>query len=81
MNIVRTIGDLNEARSQPWALVFPWVDWSIQGTHAEHTLRTFLGAWEAQIDGCTVAAYSVDLSSQAGEVWDATRAWLAAAPL
>ena len=78
MTVVESTGDWDEALAQSRALIFLWVDWSMQARFSELALRALLKLWDAEMVGCPVAVYRVNLSSQTGEVWQSVRAWLAA---
>jgi hypothetical protein len=78
MQLLRTERDVQSARSQPRALVFLWVEWSIQARHSERVLAAFLKTWASDMPHCPIPAYRADLSDQSGGVWDAVRGWLVA---
>ena len=76
MRPIATAADLEEARSQPRALVFLWVNWAIQAYKSRHMVRELVSSWEAAHPDLMTPIYTADLSDQQGEVWDAIRSWL-----
>jgi hypothetical protein len=76
MESITSVHDLDEARSQPRAFVFLYVNWAIQARHSIIVVRKFLEAWQAARPTSPIPAYLVDLSDQTGEVWEAVRAWI-----
>ena len=76
MKAIQTLAELNEARSQPRAIIFFWVDWSIQARQSEIAVRELIDLWQSAHGDCPMIAYRIDVSSQEGEVWREVRAWL-----
>jgi hypothetical protein len=76
MKTVATTLDLEEARSQPRALVFIWVNWAIQARQSQVAFRRLVETLTASHPDCAAPAYFADLSGQEGPIWEAMRAWL-----
>jgi hypothetical protein len=76
MKPITTAYDLEEARSQPRAFVFIYVNWAIQARHSDTAFRDFVAAWTSTEPDCSIPVYRVDLSNQEGEVWTNIRTWL-----
>jgi len=70
--------DLDDARSQPQAFVFIWVNWAGQARQSEIVVRQLVDSWGTDHPECPAPAYRADLSDQEGEVWEAVRDWLRA---
>lgn len=78
MNSIQSVSDLIEARSQPKAFIFLWVNWAIQARHSQSAVRRLIDSWKAACPTVPIPAYIADLSEQAGDQWDAVRDWLRA---
>jgi len=78
MKVISSRRDLDDACSQVRALVFLWVDWSIEARHSEHALTDLLQSWARAFPDRPIPVYRADLSGQIGEIWDAIREWLRA---
>lgn len=76
MKLVVSVADLEEARAQPRALVFIYVNWAIQALHSDAACRDFLAKLEHDYPDAQIPVYRVDLSEQEGEVWVGIRQWL-----
>ncbi len=76
MNNIENMRDLDDAKSQPRALLFCYVGWSIQARHAEVRFRKLLQWWAARHPDRPLPGYRIDLTEQQGELWDTFREWL-----
>jgi hypothetical protein len=76
MKALQKLADLDEAKSQGRAIIFLWVDWSIQARQSEIAVSELLELWQTAHGDCPMIAYRIDLSSQEGEMWRELRAWL-----
>ena len=63
MTALQTPADLDEAKSQPRALIFIWVDWSIQARQSEIAVRELIDLWQSAHGDYPMIAYRIDLSS------------------
>jgi hypothetical protein len=73
---ITAIPDLDEARLQPRALVFLWVNWAGQARQSEIVVRKLVEKWHSAHPTVPIPVYRVDLSDQSGEVWEAISSWL-----
>ena len=76
MKPIRNAVDLAEARSQPRAFIFLWVNWAIQARQSQKTVERLVVSWKAACPEVLIPAYIVDLSDGSGELWEAVRDWL-----
>jgi len=76
MKTLETLADLHEAKSQPRAIIFLWVNWSFQALDSEVAVRELIDLWQSDHGDCPITAYRIDLSSQEGEMWWEVRDWL-----
>jgi hypothetical protein len=53
------------------------VNWSIQARHSLSQAESLIGVLRAQPTDWQFNEYRLDLSEQSGELWNATRTWLA----
>jgi hypothetical protein len=75
---IRDKHDLTAALSQPRAFVFLYVNWAGQARYSEVIVRKVLESWDAEYPDQPVPCYTVDVSDQCGELWDALAEWLMA---
>src|SRR5262249_33822728 len=76
MKSLQTVADLQEAKSQPRAIVYLYVDWSIQARQSEVAAEEVVDLWQSAHGDRPMSAYRIDLSSQEGEMWQEVRGWL-----
>ena len=76
MKLIASAADLDEVRSQPRALVFIDVKWSIQARRSDAACRDFLKILHRESPREEIPVYLLDLSEQEGDVWLSTREWL-----
>jgi hypothetical protein len=76
MKPIASAADLDEARSQPRAIVFIYVSWAIQARRSETACNEFLETLRREYPNEEIPIYRVDLTEQNGEVWDSVRNWL-----
>jgi len=69
-------GELAAALEQPRAFLFLWVNWAIHAIHSRALVAKAIAAWQADHPGSPVPCYTVDVSDQCGDVWDALAEWL-----
>lgn len=60
----------------PRAIVFIYVNWSVQARQSDVAIRELLAAWQVDQASLALPAFRIDLTDQSGEIWEATRAWL-----
>lgn len=80
MNVITTVLDLNEARTQERALIFLWVVWAIHARYSEVVVRRLLESLQ-EAPPIAVAPYRIDVSDQEGPVWEALKRWLQVEPM
>lgn len=78
MTPIRDTGELAASLAQPRAFLFLWVNWAIQARNSRAVINEVVAAWHAEHPGQPVPCYTVDVSDQCGELWDALAAWLTA---
>lgn len=76
MNLIASAADLEEMRSLPRALVFIYVNWSMQALRSDAACRVFLAELQHEYQNEDIPVYRVDLSDQEGELWVGIRKWL-----
>ncbi len=78
MTPIRDKSELAAALAQPRAFLFLWVNWAIHARNSRAVVEEVVASWQAEHPGQPVPCYTVDVSDQCGEVWDALAAWLSA---
>lgn len=78
MTPIRNRGELAAALSQPRAFLFLWVNWAIHARNSRVVADEVIAAWQTEHPDQPVPCYTVDVSDQCGEVWDALAEWLMA---
>jgi hypothetical protein len=76
MNLIASATDLEEMRSLSRALVFIYVNWSMQARRSDAACRVFLAELQYEYQSEDIPVYRVDLSDQEGELWVGIRKWL-----
>jgi hypothetical protein len=76
MKSVTTIADLDEARGAERAFVFLFVNWSVHALNSRRLVRQVVDTWTTEAPNRSAPCYSIDLSEQEGEIWDAVAGWL-----
>jgi hypothetical protein len=71
---LRTTHDLAAMIAEPRALLFLWVNWSIQARQSRAVVLRLIEAWNGTDH--VLPCYVADVSGQEGEVWDALNEWL-----
>ena len=66
--------DLDALLVEPRALLFLWVNWSVQARQSRTVVMRLTEAWNGTDHA--VACYTADVSGQEGEEWDALKEWL-----
>jgi hypothetical protein len=77
MEPIRDLRELAELLSQPRALLFLWVEWSMQASRSRAVVAQALELYEAKHPGSPVPCYTADVGDQSGEVWDLIAVWFA----
>lgn len=68
--------DLDEVRSLSCAVIFFWVDWSIQARQSRTNVEQAM--LMGQLNSSPIPYFVADVSDQSGELWEALRKWLQA---
>jgi hypothetical protein len=78
MKPVTTIAELEEVRGAERAFVFLFVNWSVHALHSRRLVQKVVDTWTTKAPNRSAPCYSIDLSEQEGETWDAVAGWLRA---
>lgn len=76
MKLILSVAHLEEMRSLSRALVFIYVNWAIQARRSDEACRGFLSELQREYKSEDIPVYRVDLSDQAGDVWEDIRNWM-----
>jgi len=75
---VKLVHDLDEIESAERAVVFLWVEWSMQARQSRAIVEQLVEDWNSKYLESAISAYMLDVSEQSGGYWDAVRGWLRA---
>jgi hypothetical protein len=76
MKQIASTADLEMMRALPRALVFIFVNWSMQARRSDAACQKLLATLQGEYHGEDIPAFRVDLSDQEGELWIGIRKWL-----
>jgi hypothetical protein len=75
---IRDTSEFAVALDRPCAFLFLWVDWAVHARNSRRVVDDAVASWHAEHPGRPIPCYTVDVSDQSGELWDALAAWLTA---
>ncbi len=76
MHKIQDTAQLDALLSQPRAVVVLWVDWAIHARRSADSAEQMIARWNREHPDASVDLSQIDLSEQAGEIWDAAGDWL-----